>query len=54
MLIAGGFDGDMYLFQRKSDHWQLTQTIQGKAVPISLSMMGCFHTYDSNACTIVG
>ena len=36
LLVAGGFDGEMYLFQSQNYHWQLCQAIQGKLILISL------------------
>lgn len=30
VLIAGGFDGEMYMFGCKKQHWQLLKVIQGK------------------------
>ena len=30
LLLAGGFDGEMYLFECKNNHWQLSKPIQGK------------------------
>lgn len=37
VLIAGGFDGEMYLFQSQNYDWQLSQTIQGKLSLLALT-----------------
>ena len=31
MLVAGGFDGEMYLFVRKQQQWQLSTALEGTA-----------------------
>ena len=30
VLVAGGFDGEIYLFRSQDHDWQLTRAIQGK------------------------
>lgn len=38
ILVAGGFDGEMYLFHSQDHDWQLSQTIQGKLLLQSIYM----------------
>ena len=45
LIVAGGFDGEMFMLGCKQQHWQLLKTLQG--------MAPCFAHFEA-ACPLCG
>lgn len=50
VLVAGGFDGEMYMFSCKQQHWQLLRNIQGKRLPCTIACDLNKSSLNHNAC----